>query len=188
MKWLLLTVPLALLASWYHPRWWVRLDVQAFVRDGAKNARTHTFHRQRFTWRLAVALLVALAGAAPLLRVHGLAYVLLATALLVWQAAYWTYDFNPRLNVARQLPYVGRYHVSWSPDAAAFPDRYIWQQVEAQLPDEGTRQPEHLRALRVELAAVLLEDVLRKVLVSGSGAAGLLAVAAGCLAATAGAG
>jgi hypothetical protein len=160
VSWLYLTLPLAVLLSVWHPRVWVALDLHRIQANGSDDTLGRTWHRHRFSWRLAVALVIAVLAALPIAPT-GFPAVVLASAVLIWQGAWWTYDFNTRLNVARNLPYVDKYHVSWSPNAAAFPDRWLWQRALRQAPHYATRP------LVSEIAAGLLRELLFWVLLGG---------------------
>ncbi|RSK50135.1 hypothetical protein [Hymenobacter rigui] len=167
MLWLLLTHPLAWLLTYLHPRIWVKLDVRRFVQAGAVDTLLRTFHRQRATVRGIVMVLIAGLASLPTWG-HWLPFGLSMAGLLILQAAYWLYDFNPRLNEARNLPYVGRYHVSWNPQAAYFPDRYVWRRAWEQVraPDE-TAPPAYEDRQVVNVAGPLLKQLLQNLLVNG---------------------
>ncbi|WP_426491053.1 hypothetical protein [Hymenobacter sp. 102] len=167
MSWLLLTHPLAWLLTWLHPRIWVRLDVRRFVKAGAVDTLLRTFHRQRATVRGIVMVLIAVLASLPAWG-YWLPFGLSMAGLLMLQAAYWVYDFNPRLNVARVLPYVGKYHVSWNPNAAYFPDRYVWRRAWEQVraPDVTT-PPGYEDQQVVAVAGPMLQRLLRNLLVNG---------------------
>lgn len=179
LGWLLLTLPLAVLLSWLHPRVWVPLDVKRFTANGSKDTLLRTFHRQRGTWRALFGLLIALLGAGPLLLAGAaLPFLLLASAVAVWELAYWLYDFNPRLNVARNLPYVGKYHVSWNPNASEL-DRYVWRKAWLQVREKGEVAPPAQEDARVvAVAGPLLQQLLTKWLyIGGAVAIGLATLA-----------
>jgi uncharacterized membrane protein len=168
MSWLLLTHPLAWVLLYLHPRIWVKLDVRQFVKDGAKDTLLRTFHRQRATVRGIVMVLVAGLASLPAWG-HWLPFALSFIGLLVLQLAYWVYDFNPRLNEARNLPYVGRYHVSWNPNAAFFPDRYVWRRAWQQVRKPGETIPPGYEEERVvAVAGPMLQWLLRHLLINGS--------------------
>lgn len=161
LSWLLLTVPLALLLAVLHPRVWVPLDVKKFVGNGAKDTLLRTFHRQRAWWRGGIGLLISVLAAWPI-RHEYFAGALLATAVVAWQLGWWLFDFNPRLNLARKLEYVGKYHVSWNP-AASYLDRYVWHRAWLQVrrPDE-TAPPAREDLRVVAVAGPLFEYLLRQ--------------------------
>jgi hypothetical protein len=172
VTWLLFfALPLALWLSWLHPRKWVPIDARAFVADGSADSLLGKFHRQRFTIRAAVGVGISLLAAAPLSG-HWRSLVLLALAVGAWQAGYWLYYFNPALNVARNLPYVGKYHVSWNPSASLL-DRYVWRKASAQV-HPGQVPPDHEDALVVAIAGPLYQRLLRTCLLLATAAALLL--------------
>ncbi|MDF7810681.1 hypothetical protein [Hymenobacter sp. YC55] len=168
MIWLLLTHPIAWLLYWLHPRIWVKLDVKRFTEDGSKNSLLRTFHRQRATWRAIVTIVVAVAASLPTWG-YWLPFGLSLIGLLALAAAYWTFDFNPRLNVARKLPYVGEWHVSWNPNGAFFPDRYIWTRAWQKVrgPRDSSYPPEFEDLRVVAVAGPMLRQLLHNILVNG---------------------
>lgn len=165
MSWLLLTHPLYLLWSWLHPRLWIKPDVRRFEANGRDDTLLGTFHRQRATWRglglVVPALLASLpAGSWPL-------YLLSTAGLLAIGGGYWLWWFNPHLNLARRLPYIGRYHVSWNPDAAWL-DRQVWRRAWLQVRAPGEVGPPVREDLRVVArAGPLYELVLHVALLAG---------------------
>lgn len=169
MLWLLLTHPLALLAYWLHPRIWVRLDVQRFKLNGSNDSLLRTFHRQRATWRTIVTVLIAVLASLPAWG-HWLPCSLSLLGLLAIGTAYWLFDFNPRLNLARNLPYVGEWHVSWNPAGAYFPDRYIWHRAWEQIrkPGDPMAAPAYEDLRVVAVAGPLLRKLLQNLLVNGA--------------------
>lgn len=172
MLWLLLSLPLAALLAYLHPRIWIRLDVRAFEANGSKDSLLQTFHRQRTTWRIAAGLLICAVGSFPLWAT-GFPALLVAVGVLCGQVAWWLYAFNTGLNVARNLPYVGKYHVSWNPNAAAFPDRYVWQKASQQV-YPGWPAPEAEDLAVVAVAGPLLQRLLRRCLWVGLATAAAL--------------
>ncbi|MET4106063.1 hypothetical protein [Hymenobacter sp. UYP22] len=174
MIWLLLTHPLAWLLTWWHPRIWVKLDVRRFVKAGAKDTLLRTFHRQRATLRGIIMVLIAVLASTPAWG-HWLPFGLSIAGLLILQAAFWLYDFNPRLNVARNLPYVGKYHVSWNPQAAYFPDRYVWRRAWEQVKAPGEVAPPAFEdRYIINIAGPLLRELLKNLWVNGCVAYALL--------------
>lgn len=174
MQWLWVTLPVALFLSWLHPRVWPRFDVREFNTNGSKDSLLETFHRQRFTWRAVIATVINLLAIAPLYR-HPASGALLGGAFMVWQMAYWTYDFNPRLNLARNLPYIGKYHVSWNPRASLL-DRYVWLHAWLKVATPDETEPPAQEDLRVvAIAGPLYKKVLTWILRIGLLLAGILA-------------
>ncbi|AWM31342.1 hypothetical protein [Hymenobacter nivis] len=163
---LVLTHLAALALCWYAPRFWVAQDVKAFNANPADDTSHGKFHRQRLTWRVALGVLVALTASEPALP-HWGAFACSSGALLSFGAAYFFYDFNPRLNKARGLAYVGQYYVSFDPNAAWFPDRWLARRARAALPTYG--QPSAvLDANRRAYAARQLQQLGRWVLETGA--------------------
>ena len=78
----------------------------------------------------------------------------------------WAYRFNPLLNVARALAYVGPYYVSPDPRAAWFPDRLLWARALRALP-RGPLNDAELHRARVDYAARELRQLLRLGLAAG---------------------
>jgi hypothetical protein len=166
--WIALLAALSLVALgvyWYHPRFWIKLDVKEFSKDPANDTFLGKFHRQRKVWRGCVIGVVALVASLPAWGhwwVMGLNFL----GLGCWGAAYFFYYFNPGLSIARKLDYVDVYYVSPNPEATPYPDRYIWRRVLAEFPDDGS-DPVALLAKRKKSAAEQLEEMLKKVLWGG---------------------
>ena len=164
---LLLAHLTALALLWYAPRFWVAKDVKAFSAFPAADVFHGTFHRQRLTWRVAFLVLVAALASLPLLP-HRAAAVCHCLALVAIGSAYFFYDFNPRLNRARKLPYVGPYYVSPSPTAARFPDRWLWARAQSRWPVLATVSTDKMNRIWQDCAARRLQELGRWVLETGA--------------------
>lgn len=156
---LLLAHACALVLFFLAPRLWATTDAHAFSVNPADDTFHDTFHRQRLTWR--VAMLAALAAVASepadaTVATFACSYL----GLVAIGAAYFFYDFNPRLNRLRGLPYVGEYYVSFDPHAALFPDRWLAARARKAAPVN--------EALQRSYAAIELQNLLRLVLAIGS--------------------
>ena len=165
---LLLAHLAALALSWYAPRFWVWMDVRAFQADGAKDSLHQSFHAQRLTWRVAVLLLVTALASVPARHGGQWAFTASGVGLVAIGAAYFFYDFSPRLNRARNLPYVAAYYVSFDPRAALFPDRYLATQAVAALPELPGFDAARLLRLRQAWAAARLERLGVQVVEAGA--------------------
>ncbi len=131
MKWLLLAHAVALGLYWYAPYFWLKKDAADFGKDVTKDTFGRTFHRQRLLWRVGFAVLVALLASLPSFASSSavlIGYLLSSIGLLAIGTGWYGYVFNPGLNLARKLPYIGKYHVSWAANAS-FLDQFIWQQA-----------------------------------------------------------
>lgn len=166
MAWLALTHVAALALLGFAPFWWVAQDAAAIAANGSQDSLHATFHRQRLSWRVGVALLVAGLASLPALP-HAGAFVMSAAGLLAIGTAWHAFIFNPALNVARKLPYVARYYVSADPRAAFMPDRFLWQRAVAAFPDHGQLDDPIVAANRQAHAADELHRLLRAVLGAG---------------------
>ena len=164
---LALTHLAALALCWYAPRFWVAQDVKAFNANPTNDTFHGRFHRQRLMWRIGSWVLVSLAASEPALP-HWGAFACSAGALLAIGAAYFLYDFNPRLNKARGLAYVGQYYVSFDPNAALFPDRWLADRACAALPTYAATSDAVLDANRRAYAAQQLQQLSRWVLETGA--------------------
>jgi hypothetical protein len=169
MAWLLLiTHPAALYLFWYAPRFWVTKDVAAFAADGAADSLHGTFHAQRLAWRIALAVLVAALASAPALP-SGWCFASSFLALVNIGAAYFFYDFNPRLSRARGLP---AYYVSFDPCAARFPDNWLADRAKVAIPWGpqmlGYEQAQALQRRRQDWAAGRLQRLSTQVLEAGA--------------------
>lgn len=169
MAWLLLiTHPAALYLFWYAPRFWVGKDVAAFAADGAADSLHSTFHRQRLTWRIALAVLVAALASAPALP-SGWGFASSLLGLLSIGAAYFFYDFNPRLSRARGLD---PYYMSFDPRAARFPDNWLADRAKVAIPWGpqmlGYEQAQVLQQRRQAWAAGQLHRLTIQVLEAGT--------------------
>jgi hypothetical protein len=174
MLWLLLTHPVALMLYYLHVPFWIKLDVKRFTANGSQNSLLRTFHRQRATWRILFSAVVALLASLPAWGTWPM-YGISVAALLLLATAYWYYAFNPGLSLARNLPYVGKYHVSWTPDAAFFPDRYIWRRAWRQVRQPEEAAPPAKEDLRVvAVAGPMLKQLLNRIMWAGSLAYSLL--------------
>lgn len=164
MIWLL-TNALALGAFWYLPRWWVKQDVAAIQADGSKDSLHEDFHRNRAILRASTLLLVSGLGAAPWIHAGWGPWALNGVGLFSLGAAWFFFDFNPRLSKARGLP---TYYVSSDSRAAWMPDRYIWQKTVKACPPPKAVEPSIDWVLcRKQCAANLLKRLLRQVLAAG---------------------
>ena len=160
---LLLTHLVALVFYWLSPGYWAVKDVAAFAANGAADTLHQDFHRQRLALRAGMAALVALAASAPAWA-HWGAFACSSGALLAFGTAYFFYDFNPRLSGLRGLP---AYYVSFDPNAAWFPDRWLAGRARTALPTYG--QPSAvLDANRRAYAARQLQQLGRWVLETGA--------------------
>ena len=155
---LLLAHLAALLLFWWAPRFWASRDAHAFSVNPADDTFHDTFHRQRLTWRVGTLLVVAALASEPAWP-HAWAAACSFLGLASLGAAYFFFDFNPRLNTARGLDYVGRYYVSFDPRAARFPDRWLAQRAIRAVPRN--------EALQRSWAAIELHNLLRLVLWGG---------------------
>ena len=164
---LLLTHFAALLLFWYAPRFWAARDAHAFSVNPHDDTFHDTFHRQRLTWRVAFLVLVAALASLPLLP-HADAAACHCLALVALGSAYFFYDFNPRLNRARNLPYVGPYYVSPSPTAARFPDRWLWARAQRRWPVLATMSPDKMNRIWQDCAARRLKELGRWMLETGA--------------------
>lgn len=169
MVWLLLiTHPAALYLFWYAPRFWVPKDVAAFAADGTADSLHDTFHAQRLAWRAAMAVLVAALASAPALP-SAWTFASSLLGLLSIGAAYFFYDFNPRLSRARGLD---PYYISFDPRAARFPDCRLAQQAKARLPwpprTLSYSEASELQLRRQVYAAHLLERLTVQVMEAGA--------------------
>jgi hypothetical protein len=126
-EWAVLGYLMALFWFWLHPRLWVPTDVAAFNADGSQQSLGQTFHEQRLFWRgfatIGPALLATLPIALHCERFWPTCWAVLGLVQLA--AGYWLWWFNPHLNLARKLDYVGEYHVSWAANASWL-DRTLW--------------------------------------------------------------
>ncbi|SNC62165.1 hypothetical protein SAMN06265337_0615 [Hymenobacter gelipurpurascens] len=167
MLWLLLTHVVAFQLFRLHPRIWLQADVKRFTENGSKDSLLRTFHRQRWMWRCLITLAIAFTASLPVWG-NWLAFGISFLGLLLLGTAYWVYYFNPALNEARKLPYVGKYHVSWNPLAAYFPDRYVWRRAWLQVRAPGETVPPAQEDLRVvAVAGPMLKTLLGKVWIGG---------------------
>lgn len=166
MTWLLLlTHPAALLVLWRHPYWWVRRDVARIAADGAGQTLTRAFHAGRTWWRAGFVGSVAALASLPLILSGVTPYLVSTAALATIGAAWFAYYFTPALNVARDQPYIGRYHVSWAV-GASWLDRTIWGRAWRRGGHSGP-PPDYPEPVTVALAATELRRVLTAALVAG---------------------
>ena len=163
---LLLAHLAALFLFWYAPRFWAQRDAHAFSVNPADDTFHDTFHRQRLTWRVATLVLLAALASEPALPSWWAAGCSFA-GLAIIGGAYFFFDFNPRLNRLRQLPYVGPYYVSPDPKAAVFPDRYLWLRAQRAWPPLATMDPDKLDTIWQGHASRALEQLCRWVLETG---------------------
>ena len=172
MLWLLATHPIALGLFAAAPYFWINRDARDFAKDPAADKFHTTFHRQRLTWRVGFALLAAGLASWPLLVGHQadtLSFFVSVLGLLAIGAGWWGYVFNPGLNVARQLDYVPRYYVSFSPTAAFFPDRMIADYLKKKVGMTPTVAPHVASAMLQPQAGKILKRLLTAGLVAGVG-------------------
>lgn len=170
-------------ASIYNPRWWANFDAKAIRANGSADTLLSTFHRQRATWRLVVALAVGLLGVLPLLITAvirlldglpaflfggGWLTLLLFAGQFSFNLLYFFAEFNPRLNLATGASYKSKWFVSWNPKGSWL-DRQLWRRAwksqgkplpPVNGPDATTQQLagedlEHLSTLAKWLAYVL---------------------------------
>jgi hypothetical protein len=104
--------------------WEVNENVLRIDKDGARNSLHQLFHRQRKTIR-GIAMVVLSCIPALAFWGHPLSMLLDGLSTFVYLLAYFVRTFNPRLNVKRELPYIDRFYVSFDPDAAGWPDKWI---------------------------------------------------------------
>ena len=169
MAWLLLAHAAALAAFWWLPSWAARRDAARFNAAPAADDLHAVFHRQRLLERLGIAVGIAGLASWPTMCFSSGSWwpYLLATAgLLSAAGGIWAFRFNPLLNVARALAYVGPYYVSPDPRAALFPDRLLWTRAMRALP-RGPLNDAELHRARVDYAAHELRQLLRLGLVAG---------------------
>lgn len=123
---LALTQAAGLAASYYNPRFWAAYDAKAIQANGSADTLLSTFHRQRATLRLTVALVIALLATLPAvwLKYPQLAYWL-AAGQFTFNLLYFFAEFNPRLNLATGLAYKGQWYVSWNPKGSKL-DSHLW--------------------------------------------------------------
>ena len=171
---LLLTHLAALVFYWLSPGYWAVKDLAAFAANGAADTLHQDFHRQRLALRTGMAALVALAASAPAWA-HWGAFACSSGALLAFGAAYFFYDFNPRLSGLRGLP---AYYVSFDPNAAWFPDRWLARRTRTALPTYALADDAVLDANRRAYAAQQLQQLGRWVLETGALCYALLTVLA----------
>jgi hypothetical protein len=164
VAWLLLTHAATLALCWYAPRWWAAKDAAAFLANGSADSLHGVFHRQRATWRFGFLVLVSTVASLPL-RHSPDAAACSSTALLALGAAYFLYDFNPRLSRARGLP---EYYVSFDPQAARFPDRWLAGKAKAQWPQLDTMDPASMLRIWQGAASRALERLTVQVLEAGA--------------------
>ncbi|GAB2865832.1 hypothetical protein [Hymenobacter ruber] len=169
MAWLLLTHGLALALLAYAPFWWIKRDAADFARNPADDSYHGVFHRQRATWRAAFTMVVAGAASLPMVSHPWYCFALSMGGLLAIGTGWFAYVFNPGINRARNLPYVGPYYVSPDPRAAFFPDRLIWNRSAARakafLHGFGTARDNQL--LAAQYAAATLRHLLMAALIAG---------------------
>ncbi|KAA9333424.1 hypothetical protein F0P96_10670 [Hymenobacter busanensis] len=130
--------------------WEIGYNARRIQRDGAKDSLHDTFHRQRFTLRAAVAVLVASGASLPAWG-HWLSCGLSAWALLVAGAVWFGYRFNTGLNRARGLP---AYYVSFATFASRF-DRFIADKVRRDFPMKGADADTRMRFWYLKADCVL---------------------------------
>ena len=157
----------ALFLFWYAPRFWAARDAKAFNVNPTSDTFHQTFHRQRLSWRVAALVVIAALASEPFAP-YWLAACLSFLGLVSIGAAYFFFDFNPRLNRARNLPYVGEYYVSPSPTAARFPDRWLWARAQARWPRPGTMDLDKLDRIWQDTASRYLRDLGQWVLETGA--------------------
>ena len=132
MAWLLPAHLLALAAFWWLPAVAARRDAAVFNADVKNDDFKTVFHRQRLLWRAAGAVVLAALASGPLLDAPAW-FCASALALLIAGAGMWAFRFNPLLNLARRQAYVSEFYVSYSANAAWFPDRYLWARAYRQV-------------------------------------------------------
>ncbi len=163
---LLLAHLAALALFWWAPRFWARRDADAFSVNLADDTFHDTFHRQRLTWRVAFLVVVAALASEPALP-SWWAAACSFLGLASNGSAYFFFDFNPRLNRLRSLPYVGEYYVSPDPRAAPFPDRWLWQRAQRAWPDMELISADKMNTIWQGHASRALQQLCRWVLETG---------------------
>lgn len=164
MAWLLLTHAAALALFWYAPRFWAAKDAAAFLANGSADSLHQVFHCQRDTWRGIVTGLLAALASLPALP-HPAAFRTSFLGLSCIGFAYFFYDFNPRLSRARGLP---AYYVSFDPNAALIPDRWLAGKAKAKWPALATMDPASMQRIWQGAASRLLERLTVQVLETGA--------------------
>lgn len=172
----------ALLGFYAQVPFWVKRDLTVFNAKPADDTHHERFHRQRWFWRAACAVLLAGIGSLSFVfdftygvwNPHWMAASCSLLALLSIGAGYWTYAFNPALNMARNLNYVTEYYVSFDPHAAYFPDRHLAKQAYGRFPVLFANQDEVNGAKRRAWASQRLQRILQIALIAGIAAYGVL--------------
>ena len=115
-----------LVASHYNPRFWAQYDAKAILANGSQDTLLKAWHRKRATYRLAVAVGIALLATLPALWLNypRLAYCL-AAGQLAFNLLYFFAEFNPRLNLATAVAYKPQWYVSWNPNGSRL-DAWLW--------------------------------------------------------------
>lgn len=163
MAWfLLLTLPLAAWLLYWLPERAAQMDYKAIEANGSADTLKKWFHFWRAFWRGAWIALVSVMSAVPLYH-HPLAWQLLTLATGIPGLGWFFYRFNPRLS---QLRGKNPYYVSFAPDAAYFPDRYLVMKAYAAYPtyDGPGGNDEHAQELRAHMAGQMLQRLLLRVL------------------------
>ena len=123
---LAITQAAGLVASYYNPRFWAEYDAKAIRANGSQDTLLSTFHRQRATWRLAVAGVLAVASTLPAFWLNRPALgAWLLAGQLTFNLLYFFAEFNPRLNLATGVDYKSKYYVSWNPKGS-WMDAQLW--------------------------------------------------------------
>lgn len=163
--------------------WEVRENVRRIVANGSLNTLHQLFHRQRKTIR-GVAMVVL--SCVPMLafRGHAGGMALAFVATFTYLVAYFVRTFNPRLNARRNLPYINRFYVSADPDAAVWPDKWIYARAlcEAEQIASLGYDAESIPHLAAQLASAKLQRQLNLILFVGIALSFALYVAATVLA------
>lgn len=121
MAWLLLTHAVALALLWYHPKYWISKDLQAFEADGSKDSLKQGFHAGRLWVRCCTVAGIALACSLPCVSSCQL-FVVSFGGLVAIGGGWFFCAFNAGLSKARGLD---PYYLSKAPDAALWPDRLL---------------------------------------------------------------
>lgn len=149
---LLFTLPAAALFAYWHPRWAARRDWKAIQDNGSKDSLKENFHFMRGVQRGILQTLVSVVAAAPLLPNVG-PFLFVAVGVGVASLGHFFAEFNPKLSNLRSLRFD---YVSSDPQAAYFPDRYVWGKASAMFPTAST---EYVRLVAGKLYRELLTKV-----------------------------
>jgi hypothetical protein len=108
------------MAAWVSAvRWEIKRNADLIAANGSLDTLHEGFHRLRSFYRIMAALLIAAVASLPAWRCDPAMGVSMV-ALQVLFAGWFTWKFNPALNLARGKH---EYYASLDPHAALFPDR-----------------------------------------------------------------